>query len=179
MTSGPSPGEGRRHLALVGLSGTGKSSLTPLLAARLGLAAVDLDDRIERRAGSSVPELFAERGEAEFRTLESLELADTLAGPPAVIATGGGVVVDAANRGLLRDACDVVWLRTALGTLIERLRASEQERPLLAGDAETTLRRLAEEREALYMEVATHVIDTDGRSPTDLVRDIEAVLGHG
>ena len=88
-------------------------------------------------------------------------------------------MVDAANRTMLRDRCEVVWLRTALTTLVERLRASEQERPLLAGDAETTLRRLAEEREALYMEVATHVIDTDGRSPNDVVRDIEAVLRHG
>ena len=179
MSSSPSPGDERPHLALVGLSGTGKSSVTPLLAARRGLLAVDLDERIERRAGRSVPELFAERGEPAFRSLESVELADALAGPPSVIATGGGVVVDAANRTMLRDRCEVVWLRTALTTLVERLRASEQERPLLAGDAETTLRRLAEEREALYMEVATHVIDTDGRSPNDVVRDIEAVLRHG
>jgi len=163
-------------VALVGLSGTGKSSVTPLLATRRGLVAVDLDDRVERRAGRSVPELFADDGEAAFRSLESLELADALAGPPAVIATGGGVVLDAANRALLRGRSEVVWLRTALETLIERLRDAEQERPLLAGDAETTLRRLASEREALYMEVAAHVIETDGRTPADVVRDIEAVL---
>lgn len=179
MSSSPSSGAERPHLALVGLSGTGKSSLTPLLAARRGLVAVDLDERIERRSGRSVADVFAEQGEPAFRALESLELADALAGPPAVIATGGGVVVDAANRALIRECCEVVWLRTTLETLIARLRASQQERPLLAGDAETTLRRLAEEREALYMEVATHVIDTDGRAPTDVVRDIEAVLGRG
>ncbi len=168
----PSPPEDatRTHVALVGLSGTGKSEVAPLLAARLGLRVVDLDDCVVARAGVSVAELFERGGEDAFRSLESQMLREQLDGPPAVLATGGGVVLDGANRRLLVEHCRVVWLRTPVDVLVARLERDAEERPLLRGDAATTLRRLAAEREALYTEVAEVVVATDGLGP-DAVTD--------
>ena len=149
----------RPHIALVGLSGTGKTTLAPLLAGRRHLAVVDLDREIEQRAGATAAALFAERGEEEFRDLESEVLRAALDGPPAVIATGGGVVVRPGNRSLLALRSTVVWLRADVESLVARLRGSPQDRPLLAGDPATALRRLARERDPLYEEVADLVVD--------------------
>lgn len=160
----------RTHVALVGLSGTGKSEVAPLLAARLGLRTVDLDDLVVARAGVSVAELFERDGEDAFRALESRELREQLDGPPAVLATGGGVVLDGSNRRLLVERCRVVWLRTPVDVLVDRLERDAEQRPLLQGDAATTLRRLAAEREALYAEVAGVVVATEDLGP-DAVTD--------
>ena len=156
------------HVALVGLSGSGKSEVGPLLADRLGLRLVDVDDLVVERAGVSVPELFEREGEAAFRSLEAEVLRDELAGAPAVVATGGGVVTVASNRDLLADRCRVVWLRTPVGVLVRRLEADAAQRPLLADSPETTLRRLSAERESLYAAVADVVVDTGDLGPDDV-----------
>src|SRR5262245_46879676 len=99
-----------RPVALIGLSGAGKSTVAPLLAARLDGEAIDLDARIEGVAGCSVAEVFATRGETEFRRLESEALANAVTEGASVIACGGGVVESAAARRLLRERCRSVWL---------------------------------------------------------------------
>ncbi len=172
-------GADRRHLALVGLSGTGKSTVAPLVAARLGFAVEDVDRRLETRFGSSVADVFRTRGEAAFREAEAEELSDVLAGEPAVVATGGGIVVDGRNRRVLSERCVVVWLRSDVGTLVDRLTGSDEERPLLAEDPESTLRRLAEEREPLYREVADLEIDVGGLHPQQVADAVEAGLRSG
>lgn len=166
----------RRHVALVGLSGTGKSTVAPLLAARLGLAVADLDRRIEEAEGCAISEYFARHGEAAFRDREQAELEDALDGPPAVVATGGGVVTIPAARDRLARDTTVVWLRAAPEVLLERLAATNEERPLLSGDAETALRRLAAEREALYDGIADLVVDVDTASVEELT---EMILEDG
>lgn len=168
---------GSDHLALVGLSGSGKSSLAPLLAARLGATAADLDRVIEQQLGASVAEIFASRGEAAFRSAESDALHEMLSGPPIVLATGGGVVLDAGNRSLLRRGATVVWLRADVDELERRLSDTTEARPLLAGDAHFALDRLAQEREALYAEVSDVVIDVDGVALVDLVHEVLDAIG--
>lgn len=168
-----------RHVALVGLSGTGKSTVAPILAARLGAIAVDVDRLLERRFACSVAEVFRARGEAEFRAAESEVLDEVLAGPEAVIATGGGIVVAADNRRHLSESSTVVWLRSDVGTLVDRLERSDESRPLLADDAESTLRRLAVEREPLYREVADLEIDVVGLHPQQVADAVEAGLRSG
>jgi len=166
----------RRHLALVGLSGSGKSSVAPILATRLALLPVDLDERISGATGSTVPELFDRVGETPFRWIESRILESVLDGPDAVIATGGGVVLASANRRALRARCRVVWLRTPIDVLVARLAVDDQERPLLRGDAATSLRRLSAEREALYAEVADVVVDTGVLEPEAVADAVEEEL---
>ncbi len=168
----------REHVALVGLSGSGKSAVAPLVAAALGLVSVDLDELVVRRAGRSVAEIFSGQGEPEFRRLESAALGHAVSGPAAVIATGGGVVLDPANRELLRGRCRVVWLRTSVEDLVDRLGATEGVRPLLAGDLRTTLCAQEAEREALYAEVATCVVDTGALPAVEVARRVvEEVQG--
>lgn len=168
------------HVALVGLSGSGKSTAAPMIAARSGRIVVDLDRVISDRVGRTVAELFAEPdGEARFRVLETEALLDALAGPPAVIATGGGVVLSAENRSSLRSAAQVVWLRAHPSRLAARLADTTEARPLLDGDAEFALQRLSAEREALYDEVADIVIDVDGVDALTVAEEIIDRLGIG
>lgn len=162
-----------RHIALVGLSGSGKSTLAPLLASRLGSrTVVDLDRVVEERFGQSVADIFAGRGEADFRDAESDALAAALAGPPSVIATGGGIVLDAENRRALGSNAFVVWLRAHPSHLEQRLSGPTEVRPLLEGDREFALARLSEERAALYGAVADLVIDVEGMDPADLALEV-------
>ena len=179
MTEPVAPTALRRHVALIGLSGSGKSTVAPLLASRLGCTpSIDLDEDVEGRLGASAAEIFAERGEEVFRAAESQALADALALAPTVIATGGGVVLSARNRELLRDGATCVWLKARPAQLRARLERSTQARPLLDGDEEFALDRLASEREALYAAAADRVVEVEGCDPmtvSELVR--EAITG--
>lgn len=169
-----------RHVALVGLSGSGKSTVAPILATRLGAGpAVDLDRMIEARLGRPASAVLVDEGEAEFRRVESELLADALAGPACVIATGGGAVLDPANRRALRERATTVWLRGTPDRLAERLADTTEARPLLAGDTRFALDRLDQERRALYQEVSDVVVDVDGATPEELVEEIERLLGSG
>lgn len=165
------------HLVLVGLSGSGKSTLAPLLMNRTGRSvAVDLDRVIEERAGRTVAEIFEDEGETGFRLLESQALAEALAGPPAVIATGGGVVLEVQNREMLRHGATVIWLRARPSHLAERLADTSEARPLLDGDAEFALTRMASEREALYAEVADLTVEVEGMDPRTVAEELAARL---
>jgi shikimate kinase len=166
------------HVALVGLPGSGKSTLAPLLASRLGQrSVVDLDRLLEQQFDQPVSAIFAEHGEVAFRDAESDALRRALDGPPAVIATGGGAVLDAGNRQMLSRSARVVWLRAHPQHLAERLAGSAAARPLLAGDPAFALARLSEEREALYAQVADLVVDVDGVDALDLADEVARSLG--
>ena len=157
----------RRHVVLVGLMGVGKSTVGRRLAKELERPFADLDEQVELRAGTTVPRLFADEGEAAFRALESSVLADLLDRPsPLVIAAGGGAVTSAANRAAL-DAADayVVWLRASVEFLAAR--TDTAHRPLLAGDAAGTLARLLDERTPQYEAVADAVVEVEPFHATD------------
>jgi shikimate kinase len=162
------------HVVLVGLMGTGKSTVGKVLAERLRRSLFDTDAMCEARTGRTVRAMFVEDGEPVFRALESEVLADALAGAtPVVVAAAGGVVLAEQNRRLLREAkAKVVWLSADPALLVERAR-SGGHRPALDADPAGTLRAMASAREPLYREVADLVISVDGRSVGDVV---EAVL---
>jgi shikimate kinase len=154
------------HLALIGLMGAGKSSVGRVCAKRLQRPLVDTDELVVASTGRSVAELFADEGEEAFRRLERLAVHDASASPvPAVIACGGGAVLDAENRAVLRARCCVVWLRAPVATLARRC-GSGAGRPLLAGPVppEVALGRLADQRAPAYEAAAHVVLDTDGCS---------------
>lgn len=163
-----------QHLVLVGLMGSGKSTVARLIGERLGRRVLDTDALIEEQTGRSVREIFATDGEDAFRDLEEDVLAAALASPePVVVAGAGGIVVRAANRALLTASdARVVWLCADVSTLLERVRGGGH-RPLLDADPEGTLQRMAQTREPLYREVADAIVLVDGRSLGDVV---EAVL---
>jgi shikimate kinase len=160
-----------RHLVLIGLMGSGKSTVGEACAARLGRPFVDTDELVLATTGRSIGEIFARGGEPEFRQLEATAVADVCASPePLVISCGGGAVLDADNRKTLRGAGVVVWLRGTPATLAARVDADATDRPLLNSDqSESELERLAELRAPLYQSTAHAVVDTDDRSVEDVV----------
>lgn len=163
-----------RHVVLVGLMATGKSTVGRLLAARLGRPLVDTDDVVERAAGMTVRELWASEGEPAFRARETAALRAALAGTPSVVAGAGGVVLADENRALLSaPEVLVVWLRADVDTLLARVAAAgDAHRPLLDRDPAAALRAMAQNRTARYEEVADLVIDVDDRSPDEVATAI-------
>ena len=165
-----------RHIVLVGPMGAGKPSIGRCLAGHLGLPFVDSDQEIERRTGATVPTIFDCEGEQGFRIREREVLDALLAGPPAVIATGGGVVLDAGNRRLLAGRGFVVHLHVDVPGQLQRL-ARDRSRPLLASDdREAILHRLARERGSLYADVADLEFDTRQRSAAETARELAGLL---
>ena len=162
----------RRHLVLVGLMGAGKTTVGAACATRLARPFVDTDDVVEANTGMSVAELFAHEGESRFRELERQAVVDACATPaPAVIACGGGAVIDGDNRRRLHQAGFVVWLQAAAATLMARVKTGA-ERPLLDGRGTATLERLAVVRAAAYEATADALVDTDGRTVPEVVDSV-------
>src|SRR5215207_6645136 len=111
-----------KHLVLIGLMGSGKTTVGRICAERLERAFVDTDDLVIANSGMSVDDIFAAHGEPGFRAIERTVIADVCASPaPLVVATGGGSVLDPENRTLLRTAGIVVWLRAPAATLAQRV----------------------------------------------------------
>jgi shikimate kinase len=147
-------------IALVGMPGSGKSTVGRQLARRLNWAFVDADAEIERQLGTSIRSHFEQHGEPSFRDIEQTMLAQMLAQDRQVLATGGGAVLREANRQLLKSRADVVYLRSTPEELIRRLR-HDTNRPLLqVRDPMRKLRDLFQERDPLYRDAARFVIET-------------------
>jgi len=155
------------------MMGAGKSTVGRRLAVRTGMPFIDLDEEVERRAGLTIPAIFATAGEEGFRRHETAALAAAAAGPAAIVATGGGAVLDDGNVARMRASGWIVLLDASLGTLLDRV--DPAERPLLGGDdRRTALAALLAAREARYRAVADVRIDTDDRSVDEVAGDIEA-----
>ncbi len=160
-------------ILLYGPPGAGKSTVGALLAEALSLPFVDLDARIAARAGRSIPRIFAESGEAAFRQLEAALLRETLAGQPAVVALGGGALLDADSRRLAEAAGRVVLLEADAETLSARL-AGDATRPLLAGGGR--LAALLAARAAHYAAFGLRVA-TKGQTPQETAFAVQRALG--
>lgn len=163
-------------ITLVGYRGTGKSSLAPTLAARLGWTWIDADTEIERRAGRCIRDIFSELGEAEFRRIEREVMADLLSGDDLVLAAGGGAVLNPETRRLMSSAGPVIWLRASVDTILARTQTDsgslERRPPLTANDPRREVETLLSVREPLYREVATFAVETDDRTPGEIVDEV-------
>ena len=160
---------GGRSLYLVGMMGSGKTSTGRPLAEQLGYGFVDADAVIEQAAGCSIPEIFERDGEAGFRKLESQVLSAISQRHSLVVATGGGVVTQQENWGLLHSGI-VIWLDVVPEQLMERLRSDNTVRPLLqTADPDAALNALLEQRRPLYSEADLTVVIND--EPPEAVAD--------
>jgi shikimate kinase len=145
------------NLYLVGMMGTGKSAVGRPLAAALGYRFLDADTSVERVAGRSIPELFAEVGEPGFRDLETAVLGQIASWHSLVVATGGGVVTRPENWGHMQQGV-VVWLDAPPELLLRRLAADPSPRPLLqTADPESQLTSLLSQRQRLYAQADLHI----------------------
>ncbi len=147
--------------ALVGMPGSGKSTVGRQLAQRLGVPFIDLDHQLELVLKTSIRNFFETEGEARFRDLEAQVLADTTAQPGGmVLSTGGGAVLRPENREVLRQFGNVLYLRASPEEIFKRVK-HDRTRPLLqVGNPLHRLRELYAQRDTLYRETATYVIET-------------------
>ena len=153
-----------KNIVLVGLMGCGKSTVGRKLQAMLGYPLIDTDHLIEEKAGLSITEIFARRGEPAFRELESAVLNELSAPgtPRRIIATGGGIVGRKANRRLLSKLGYVVWLQAPVDVILQRT-ARNRDRPLLQTEnPREKIEKLLIERSPLYHEIADLELETSG-----------------
>jgi len=165
-----------KPVVLVGMMGSGKTTVGKRLAAKLSVEFVDTDDLVVARAGKSVREVFTQDGEAEFRRLESLAVRDALGRDGAVVAAAGGTVLSAENRSLMAEQSRcVVWLDADVGTLAKRT-SRGAHRPLLDERPEEHLTAMDAQRRSLYESVADLRIDTANRHVDAVVDDVLTAL---
>lgn len=155
---------------LVGMMGAGKSTVGVRLARRLDRVFIDADRALEERLGVSIPNIFAVEGEEGFRRRESQLLQELCPRPGLVLATGGGAVLSAANRALLRRCGQVIYLQASPADLWQRLRRDRQRPLLRSANPRERIYTLCAERDALYREVATHIVTTS-RQPIEQIVD--------
>lgn len=170
------------HVVLVGLMGTGKSTVGRRLAHKLGWEFLDTDDEIVRISGRTVRQIFGSEGEEVFRQLEHDVLVAAFDhSTPHIIAGAGGVILQASNRELLQTAKHVIWLHAPLHVLMERIgqRAikGDGHRPLVDGDPAARLEKLYADRESLYRDVSSVKIDVDGLEISEVIDKILSTTG--
>lgn len=166
------PSGGARCVALVGLPGSGKSTVGRQLAKRLGVNFADSDHVIEERIGTSIREFFDTAGEQRFRDVEEGVLDDLSQQHVGVLSTGGGSILRSSNRRHLRERCVVFYLKTTPEEVYRRLR-HDQNRPLLqVDDPQAKLRDLLAVRDPLYREAAHFVVETGRPSVALLVNTV-------
>ncbi len=161
-------------MVLVGPMGAGKTTLADLLAQRWGVAVRDTDADIVAAQGREISDIFVDDGEAAFRALEREAVARALAEHDGVLSLGGGAVLDEDTRALLADHT-VVFLQVGLTDAVKRVGLGTS-RPLLMGNVRSRVKALLDERTPIYASVATHTVDTDGRTPDEVADEVEALL---
>ncbi|MEQ7155215.1 MAG: shikimate kinase [Brevundimonas sp. 12-68-7] len=165
-----------RTIALVGLMGVGKSTVGRRLAQRLDLPFIDGDEAIESAARMTVSDIFSQLGEAEFRAGEARVMRRLLDGPPIVLATGGGAVLNPGTRALMRERATTVWLRADLAIVASRVQRRDT-RPLLRGkDPLQALSAMAEVRYPIYAETADLTVDVGAGAHAQAVDAIVTAL---
>lgn len=163
---------GHANVFLVGPMGVGKTTIGKLVAADLKMEFVDTDLEVEKKAGADITWIFDVEGEQGFRYRESKVLEEIASKSHQVVATGGGIVLDSANRQLIKTGGFCVYLSANLDQLVARV-AKDKKRPLLQHESPAVvLERILKVRDPLYREVADIIVQTNARPPRQLAKEI-------
>lgn len=161
------------NLVLIGYRGTGKSTVAKLLAAKLGIPVVSLDQEIVRQAGCSIPEIVKEHGWPHFRDVEAQITKQFAAQDGLILDAGGGVILRPENVENLRRNGKLFWLQASVPMIVARIEGGNERPALTAGKSFTEeVEDVLRERTPLYAAAAHHTIDTDARTPAQVAADI-------
>lgn len=164
------------NLYLIGMMGSGKSVTGRCLAAMLNRAFFDLDEKLEKRFGKTINEVFEKEGEQYFRDEEEAVLNEVSASAPCVVATGGGVVLRPRNLERMKASGKICYLETSLDCLWERVK-NKKNRPLLkSDDPRKNLERIFAQRRGIYETAADFAVDTDGETAEAVAKKIMIIL---
>lgn len=160
-----------RHVVLIGLPGSGKTTIGKMVADALKAPFQDIDAIVSRKEGRPISMIFAEKGEAVFREMERVEVEAALAGQPAIISPGGGWASQPGALSSVQQRGLVVYLKTRPDTAVTRA-APQGNRPVLMGeDPSSQMRELLKEREPFYV-LADATVETDRKAPAKVVEEI-------
>lgn len=164
------------NIFLVGLMGSGKTTIGRALAKKLNLRFVDADQEIEARTGASIPLIFEIEGEASFRQREADVIRDLTEQQGIVLATGGGAVMNEQSRHYLRERGIVIYLRASVGSILQRT-SHDRNRPLLqTADPKAKIEELSRQRTPLYQELAHITVETGRPNVQSVLQNILAQL---
>lgn len=167
-----------RNVFLIGLMGSGKTTIGQLLAKRLQLPFIDSDHELEQRTGVSVATIFEIEGEAAFRQREASVIDEISRNDGVVLGTGGGAILDPQTRNHLRERGTVVYLHSTAETSYERIRRTRDRPLLMVNDPLVRLRQLYDFRNPLYLETAHFVVESYRDRPTAVVSEISGILSE-
>lgn len=165
------------RIALIGLPGSGKTSVGRLLSNTVHFDFIDLDERIVQRAGKSIPDIFSSQGESAFREMEATTLDGLVTecqNHNIVLSTGGGIILTEECRSLLERSWYTIYLKASVSTLVQRLTGEQDGRPLLHGDESLLDRitRLERERRDYYLQTKHITISVDDKTVAEVVQAI-------
>ena len=164
------------NIYLVGLMGSGKTTVGKLASKKLDKFFIDSDHVIEERTGVRVPLIFEYEGEEGFRKRDTKALEDLVKKKDIILATGGGIILEMKNQKLLVENGLVIYLNADYDLLASRLK-NDRTRPLLQGvDINTKLKDLLEVRDPIYKSIADYVINTKNKHAIDIVNEIEKII---
>ncbi|MBA7711654.1 Shikimate kinase [subsurface metagenome] len=170
----------KSNIALIGFMGTGKTAAGKALAERLGKEFIELDALIELKAGKTIPEIFKQDGEIAFRELEIGVTKEVSQRKNAVIACGGGIVLNKINIDRLKEECLIVYLTASPGVILKRTSGDKNERPLLkVVDRTSEIQRLLKFRKPFYGRAADITINTSKLDINSVVEQIINKLKEG
>lgn len=158
------------NIVLVGMSGSGKTTVAYILSKLSGMERIDCDEQIESEFGK-ISKIFEEHGEGFFRDIESAVVMRFSQKQSAIISTGGGCLLRQKNADILKKNGKIVYLRTTVDELEKRLK-NDKSRPLLKGDIKVKLKEMFAVRNPMYTANADLIIDTDGLSPEEVAKEI-------
>lgn len=158
-----------RHIFIIGMMGSGKSTIAPLLSDKLKIPYVDIDQDLMEILSLNIEEIF-NYSEKKFRFLESTYFLEHIKNSPTIYATGGGIVLDKKNRGVLKNIGYTVLLKASVSILNDRVNTDNTKRPLLKN--KSTLEKLWNQRKKYYRDCSDVVIDTENKSPQVITNEI-------